>query len=101
MKAQLLKIDASETRIIWHCPGCKCSHGVPVPPHPHAWQWNGSLDAPTLSPSVVVRYEDIGGGLPKDRPAVCHCFIRDGRIEFLSDCTHDHAGKTVEMIEEK
>lgn len=97
MKAQLLKIDANETRLTWYCPGCKCSHGVPVPPHPQAWQWNGSLNAPTLSPSVLVTYEDIGGGLPKDRPSVCHCFVRDGCIEFLGDCAHELASQTVEM----
>jgi len=54
MKAQLLEIDANETRLTWYCPGCKCSHGVPIPPHAKAWQWNGSLEAPTLSPSVLV-----------------------------------------------
>lgn len=92
MKAQLLTIDAKETRLLWYCPGCKCSHGVPIPPSTRAWQWNGSLNAPTLSPSVLVKDRAEG--------SVCHCFIRAGRIEFLGDCSHDHAGKTVDMREE-
>lgn len=32
-------------------------------------------------------------------PHVCHSFVRDGRIEFLSDCTHALAGQTVELSE--
>lgn len=27
----------------------------------------------------------------------CHSFVRDGQIEFLSDCTHALAGKTVSL----
>jgi hypothetical protein len=27
----------------------------------------------------------------------CHSFITDGKIEFLSDCTHSLAGQTVEL----
>lgn len=115
MKAQLLKIDATETRLTWYCPGCKSDHGVPVPPNQRAWQWNGSLNAPTLSPSVVVTSGHYIAGHKGDcwcnfksedgTPAPfgcsrCHCFVRDGRIEFLGDCSHDHAGQTVEMREE-
>jgi hypothetical protein len=29
----------------------------------------------------------------------CHLFITDGKIEYLADCTHELAGKTVEMEE--
>ena len=27
----------------------------------------------------------------------CHSFIRDGKIQYLNDCTHEFAGKTVEL----
>jgi len=27
----------------------------------------------------------------------CHSFVRDGRIEFLSDCTHALKGQTVDL----
>ena len=103
MKAQLCEVgtkDNPKTRIVWYCPGCKGDHGVPVPPHANAWQWNGSLNAPTLSPSVLVKYPGSDAGKDGAPPAVCHCFVRDGRIEFLGDCSHDQAGNTVEMREE-
>lgn len=30
-------------------------------------------------------------------PSVCHSFVRDGRIQFLSDCTHKLANQTVDL----
>jgi hypothetical protein len=29
----------------------------------------------------------------------CHSFIRNGQIQFLSDCHHELAGKTVDLPE--
>lgn len=70
----------------FHCPGCGCSHVVRVE-GPGAWGWNGSMDRPTFTPSVLVT------------PNRCHLFVRDGRIEFLRDCHHALAGQTVDMAE--
>jgi len=50
-----------------------------------AWDWNGDTEKPTLTPSFVTDG--------------CHCFIRDGKIEFLRDCSHALAGQTVGMVE--
>lgn len=72
------------------CPGCGYGH-TPVVEGKGAWQWNGSLDAPTISPSILVNQHD-----PKQR---CHSFVRDGKIEFLNDCFHELAGQTVELPE--
>lgn len=55
-----------------------------------AWTWNASLSAPTFDPSVLLQ------GGPPGTPR-CHSFVRDGRIEFLSDCEHPLAGKTVDL----
>lgn len=86
----------SEDYFAWHCPGCEGGHGVPVNAHSsgRGWQWNGSLESPTLAPSVLV---NVGGSNPTQ--PICHCFIRDGKIQFLSDCTHKLAGQTVEVPE--
>ena len=70
---------------VFHCPGCGFGHPFNVP----RWEWNGSLDRPTFSPSLLV---------DKDNPeGRCHSFVRDGKIEFLSDCFHSLAGQTVEL----
>jgi hypothetical protein len=79
--------------VVFQCPGCRCLHSVIVernrPEHP-LWTWNGSLDRPTFSPSILVR--DGRGG-------VCHSFVTDGRIQLLGDCTNSLAGQTVDLPE--
>lgn len=57
------------------------------------WTWNGDVDRPTFAPSVLVRYP---WGSDQHQ-VVCHSFVRDGRIEFLGDCTHALAGQTVDL----
>lgn len=99
--------------VLFYCPGCRCHHGVNVErnnPNPMtgaAWDWNGSLDSPTFSPSILVRgtvpitddehAKIMAGEHVEPKPLVCHSFVRDGRIEFLGDCTHELAGQTVEI----
>lgn len=55
------------------------------------WQFNGDVKAPTFTPSVRVRSADENGD------TCCHFYVKDGQIQYLSDCTHDLAGKTVPM----
>jgi len=55
------------------------------------WSWNGSVDAPTVKPSILTK-----GG---DGDEVCHSFVNDGMVQFLPDCSHAFAGKTVELLE--
>lgn len=69
---------------MFFCPGCRCGHGID-----DRWTVSGSSSSPTLSPSYLV----IGG----PTQTRCHSFVRDGRIEFLSDSTHALAGKTVDL----
>lgn len=49
---------------------------------------NGSMDKPTFRPSLLCN---------AGSQAVCHSFVTDGRIEFLSDCHHALAGQTVDL----
>ncbi len=81
--------------VIFHCPGCACLHAFNVNPDRGRplWTWNGDLARATFSPSLLYRHEHADG-----RPTeVCHSFVSDGRIEFLSDCTHALAGQTVDV----
>lgn len=90
------KPDGTLYGVRWDCPGCGRPHVVPTT-GPQAWGWNGDYARPTLTPSVVVRWRNGDGDDVPER--VCHCFIRDGRIEFCSDSTHALAGKTVDVPE--
>lgn len=95
-------------RVIFFCPGCKMYHG-PVVDGSRGWTWNGSLESPTFSPSILVRgtvpiTDDehariMAGETVEPKPLVCHSYVREGKIEFLSDCTHELCGQTVDIPE--
>jgi hypothetical protein len=93
--------DGSPHGVRWDCPGCEEPHVVPTV-GPNAWTFNGDASSPTLTPSVVVHRCVTGrvdaGQVMRMAPN-CHCFIREGRIEFLGDCAHALAGQTVELPE--
>lgn len=57
------------------------------------WTWNGSVDHPTLKPSVLTRGGDIDGEV------ICHSWINDGKVQFLDDCSHELANKTLDLLE--
>lgn len=82
--------------LMFKCPACGETHVVSVGPKSYwniRWQFNGDYDKPTINPSVLVTMNMING---KELER-CHSFIRDGKIQFLSDCTHHLAGQTVEL----
>ena len=87
-----------DTLIRFYCPGCKThhhiQHGSDMGPN---WGWNGSLEKPTFTPSVLVTYPGPDAGKDGAPPAVCHSFVTDGRIQYLGDCTHAMAGQTVDL----
>ncbi len=67
----------------------------------HAWGWNGSMDAPTFTPSILVTYPANPEAIEEFKEwrteRRCHSFVTDGKIQLLSDCTHKMAGMTVEI----
>lgn len=103
------------------CPACNNGHlfntkaGNPngVGGHKPTWTYNGDAEKPTFRASMLVRTGHHASG---EKPAdcwlckrvaagerdfspcsVCHSFVTDGRIQFLGDCTHAMAGKTVDL----
>lgn len=93
MKIRLVKGGG---QIFW-CPGCDSAHQVNTSPKSN-WTWNGDMDRPTFSPSILVTCEwhTEDDTMKDDR---CHSFVKDGQIQFLSDCTHAKAGQTVDIPE--
>lgn len=99
--------------VSFFCPGCQDFHAVPV--EGRGWKWNGSMESPTLSPSISIKTGHYASGhkngdacwctynaeYPSEPPSyvcrVCHSFVTDGHIRFLSDCTHDLSGQTVPL----
>jgi hypothetical protein len=111
--------DVEGNGLMFWCPGCDGAHmirhGAGEGPR---WSWNGNVEKPTFSPSILVRGNeltpkgradlelwraDLGRRRPAPEfetvPSVCHSFVTDGRIQFLADCTHHLAGQTVDIPE--
>lgn len=53
------------------------------------WTWNGNVDTPTLRPSVLTTGHNFR----------CHSWINDGKAQFLSDCSHEFAGQTLDLYD--
>lgn len=83
---------------MFRCPGCDGSHMVRVEGEGRPrWDFDGNYDRPTFRPSILVRYDGADAGADGAPPAVCHSFVTNGQIQFLGDCTHALAGRTVDL----
>ncbi len=103
-----------ERGVHFRCPGCNEIHGIRY--EPTGWGFNGDLEKPTFTPSVLVmsghyvqgsnaaqtgechcNFEERTGQKTDFKCVICHSFVTDGRIQFLSDCTHALANQTVDL----
>lgn len=91
------------------CPGCLEVHTVQI--SNGGWWFNGDIEKPELNPSVLITSGHYISGQPQPPDCVicndpkwpwpcslCHLFVKDGEIQFLNDCSHGLAGKTVPML---
>jgi len=112
--------NSSDNGLLFWCPGCdgahRIQHGEGTGPR---WGWNGDVNKPTFTPSILINGRDFtakgqadfdawhAAGCPRpeddqpmkfeNAPVVCHSFVTDGCIQFLGDCTHALAGQTVDL----
>lgn len=79
------------------CPGCNDSHVIPTSTvlGDKAWGFNGDVERPTFTPSVLNTWKNEAEGLS----FCCHYVITAGSIQFCGDCTHALAGQTVPLPE--
>jgi len=98
------------------CQGCEEVHGVRTDGPNAIWGFDGNLEAPTFTPSVLtmsghyvsshkpgdkcwctfaVEFPTRAATAPKC--SRCHTFIRGGMVQFLGDCTHALAGQTLPL----
>jgi hypothetical protein len=76
--------DMGSGRWAFHCPGCNYGHYFEVP----RWTWNGSVDAPTFTPSLLSNQS-----VPEQR---CHLNMVLGKIQFHIDSHHELKGLVVD-----
>lgn len=82
---KIVKASNCDRWLFW-CPGCDEVHQV-------SDRWDIDTDRNTIAPSILV------SGVNEHGPTICHSFVREGRIEYLGDCTHSMAGQTVDLPE--
>lgn len=119
--AKLIEHEIQKGSYWFECLGCKDTHLVNTVANSYngsKWEFNGDLNRPTFSPSILVNSGHFAdpntdscwctynqdlierGEEPSTFECkICHSFIRDGKIQYLNDCTHELAGQTVEMID--
>lgn len=76
-----------DPEFIFECPGCEYGHWFKTTGKSPVWTWNGDFEKPTVNPSILITPDNIR----------CHSFIKEGMIQFLSDCHHKLAGQTVPL----
>lgn len=93
MGKKLFSIKGEDNKLFFECPGCDNDLGHFIifkgdkSKHP-IWEFDGNMESPTISPSIKVT---------RGNKQICHFFIKQGKIQFLNDCFHKLAGKTVDM----
>jgi hypothetical protein len=97
--AKIREIKAGNGIYEFYCDGCKCMHQVWTNPNETpCWRFNGDTSNPTFSPSVLVTMPNRTEMWEND---ICHFFIQNGEIQYLSDCTHELKDKILELRELK
>ena len=109
MGKKLWIMAEDDTQFLFHCPGCKCGHGIrsalpkdrskiPDGFGTAKWTFNNDLEKPTFHPSYLTGTHSgrvDAKGVPIKDFAVrrCHSYIKNGMIHFELDCFHELAGK--------
>lgn len=60
-------------------------------PFDSRWTFNGDYEKPTFRPSML-----LDAGILGKRS---HFYVTNGKIQYLSDCEHSMAGKTIDMVD--
>jgi hypothetical protein len=78
--------------IFW-CSQCECAHHFPVGEHPTNWQFNGKIDCPTFTPSLMLSIQDEEG----KKKHVCHLNLTDGVVIYHADIAQKLAGQRLPL----
>jgi hypothetical protein len=90
-----VKVVLRKNALYFECPAQNCGNvRVPLDGEPH-WNWNGSLDKPTITPSVKIQWDF--GEEPNRTHNICHFNVIDGVLHFCADCTHELKGQKIPM----
>lgn len=87
---------------LFYCPGCKRHHVYYTNECEKCnvhWNFNGDWSKPTFSPSLLNRWgKYVDPNYEGEYSGICHLFMVNGQLQFCADCTHELAGKIVDML---
>lgn len=89
----LIMEDKGQASALMYMPGLPMHILIRLTGDHPCWEWNGDATNPTFSPSILTQ-------LPwgEDQHQIRnHVFVKNGMIQYLGDCTHEYAGKTMEL----
>lgn len=97
MGAKVKKLtDQSNKNGVWvfFCPACGYGHSFD-----DRWTFNGDVEKPTFSPSLLVygSPEHVYEGKSYKGTPQCHSFVVDGYMQYQGDCGHAMNGQTIEI----
>lgn len=95
--SQKLLQSQDKERLYWYCPSCDMLHPanlVKKDPTDHVWKWDGNKEQPTFSPSFLT---SMGKRSSDGVQRVCHVFVRQGTIQYLSDSNVSFSSVTVQL----
>lgn len=79
------------------CEGCGERHAISTEGPGPQWSFNGDMERPVFSPSVLVTGYSWVGDTDEQVPIRCHTFVgcngaQPGEIVYLGDCSHELRG---------
>ncbi len=90
--AVIMPILNNPGKYVFYCPGCEANHIINTDPKVNPFHTlTGTLAKPTIRASVMSNPSNVKNKVR------CHSFVTDGKIEFLSDCTHHLTGQTIDL----
>jgi hypothetical protein len=112
MKLHRLVGDSGPIGWCHYCPGCRHTHCFNVEQPTRAWpefniaggvKWsfNGNLERPSFSPSMLIQTGGWKSPEGKDIPqrTLCHYVLSDGVINFCADSAHELTGRAVPLAD--
>lgn len=78
----------------FYCPACKHEHTFTVKADKTQWNFNGNINNPSFSPSLLNKELDEEGKIK----SICHLVITDNKIHYALDCTHELRGQIINIL---
>ena len=102
MKLALREFKSDGKKVVAYfvyCPACERAHRLIVECEEdpsHVWQFSGTEELPTFTPSLLV---ESGPMRPGDPNHICHSYLTAGVWGFLNDSTHAMADQKIPMVD--